>query len=357
MIEIKMLDQPHAVFRRAAVADIPAMSVIRLSVKENVLSNPGRVTGQMYEDYLEKDGRGWVAEQNDVIVAFSYADKNDGSIWALFVSPDHEGKGLATHLLKLAVDWLFGLGHQHITLHTSPGTRADRFYARQGWRRGSIQGKQVEYILKQSYPEHHLVKSIEQLTKLFDQVAPASYVKQVSFIHPHYRAMIEASPFAVLATSGPNGLDASPRGDSPGFVVVEDERTILLPERRGNNRADSLHNIISDPGVALLFLIPGVGETLRVNGKASIVIAPDMLKRFAVDGREPKCVISIAVDTVFFQCGRAILRSKLWDLPSAGKRPDTVPSAGTILAALSEGHIDRETYDRAAPARQLDTLY
>lgn len=352
------------------------MSVIRLAVKENVLSNPGRVTVQMYEDHLEKDGRGWVAEVEGAIAAFCYADRNDASIWALFVAPEHEGKGLAADLLKLAVDWLFGLGHRRITLHTSPDTRADRFYARQGWRRGAIQGTQVEYTLEHpvstamskepislpassagSHPEHHLVTSVEQLATLFDQVVPASNLKQVSFIHPHYRAMIEASPFAVLATSGPDGLDASPRGDFPGFVVVEDERTLLLPERRGNNRADSLHNIISDPRVALLFLIPGVGETLRVNGKASIVIAPEMLKRFAVDGREPKCVISIAVDTVFFQCGRAILRSKLWDLRSAGKRPDTVPSAGTILADLSEGNIDREAYDRAAPARQLDTLY
>lgn len=208
-----------------------------------------------------------------------------------------------------------------------------------------------------SYPDHHIVATAEQLDALFDQVGPASYLKQTSFVHPHYRALIEASPFAVLATSGANGLDASPRGDFPGFVVVEDEKTLLLPERRGNNRADSLHNIISDPRVALLFLIPGVGETLRVNGDARIVVAPDVLTRFAVDGREPKCVISIEVHAVFFQCARAILRSKLWEPVPAGRRPDAVPSAGTILAALSEGQIDSEAYDHALPARQLGTLY
>jgi PPOX class probable FMN-dependent enzyme len=208
-----------------------------------------------------------------------------------------------------------------------------------------------------SYPEHHIVTTASKLDSLFDQVAPASYLKEVSFVHPHYRALIEASPFAVLATSGPNGLDASPRGDLPGFVVVEDEKTLLLPERRGNNRADSLHNIISDPRVALLFLIPGVGETLRVNGKASIVVAPELLTRFAVDGREPKCVISIEVEAVFFQCARAILRSRLWESAPADRRASTIPSAGAILAALSEGQIDGKAYDHALPARQLSTLY
>lgn len=212
-------------------------------------------------------------------------------------------------------------------------------------------------IRMRSYPEQHIVSSAEQLNSLLDQVAPASVLKEVPFIHPHYHAMIEASPFAILATSGPAGLDASPRGDHPGFVVVEDEKTLLLPERRGNNRADSLHNIIADPRVGLLFLIPGVGETLRVNGKASIVVAPDLLARFAVDGREPKCVISIEVETVFFQCARAILRSKLWESASVGERPASIASAGTILAALSDGQFDSEAYDQAAPARQRSTLY
>lgn len=208
-----------------------------------------------------------------------------------------------------------------------------------------------------SYAEHHLVTSGEQLASLFGEVGPAAYLKEVPFIHPHYRTLIEASPFAVLATSGPSGLDASPRGDHPGFVVVEDERTLLLPERRGNNRADSLHNILADPRVALLFLVPGVGETLRVNGKASIVIAPDVLARFAVDGRAPKCVISIAVETVFFQCARAILRSRLWDAASVARPVGEIASAGTMLAALSEGQIDGRSYDDALPARQHSTLY
>lgn len=205
------------------------------------------------------------------------------------------------------------------------------------------------------YAEQDIVTSLAQLGPLFGEVGAASRLKEVAFVHPHYRAMIEASPFAVLATNGPDGLDASPRGDAPGFIVVEDEKTLLLPERRGNNRADSLRNIVADARVSLLFLIPGVGETLRVNGTARIVIAPALLARFAVGGSEPKCVVEIKVDAVYFQCARAILRSKLWT--AAGQAPVTVPSAGTVLADLTRGEIDGAAYDLALPARQGSTLY
>lgn len=114
----------------------------------------------------------------------------------------------------------------------------------------------------------HVVASVPELEALFGPVGAASVRKEVSCLHPVYQAMIAASPFAVLATVGPSGLDASPRGDPPGFVEVRDENTLLLPERHGNNRIDSLRNIVADPRVALLFLIPGVGETLRVGGEA-----------------------------------------------------------------------------------------
>lgn len=202
--------------------------------------------------------------------------------------------------------------------------------------------------------DSHRITTVERLEGLFDAAGEAAMRKEVSFVHPHYRAMIEASPFAILATSGPGGLDASPRGDAPGFVVVQDEKTLLLPERRGNNRIDSLRNILTDPRVALLFLIPGTGETLRVNGTAEITTEPALLERLSMDGKPPKCVLGIHVETVFFQCARAILRSKLW-------QPETwtasVPSPGTILAALTESGIDGEEYDRDLPARQKATLY
>ncbi len=202
----------------------------------------------------------------------------------------------------------------------------------------------------------YVVSTPEQLALLHGEVSEAALKKEVPFVHPHYRALIEASPFAILATSGPDGLDASPRGDSPGFIVVENEKTLLLPERRGNNRVDSLRNILVDPRVALLFLIPGIGETLRVNGRATITTAPPLLEHFSVNGQPPKCVLIIEVDTVYFQCARAIQRSKLWEPLPADTRPDT-PSAGKILAALTKSQIDGEAYDRELPARQKATLY
>jgi GNAT superfamily N-acetyltransferase len=137
--------------RQAGSADIPAMSAIRLSVRENVLSDPARVTLQMYEDYLERDGRGWVAEVDGVVAGFCYADRHHASIWALFVDPAFEGRGLARQLLALAVDWLFALGHARITLGTGPGTRADRFYAAQGWTRLPGDGREVEYVLERPF--------------------------------------------------------------------------------------------------------------------------------------------------------------------------------------------------------------
>jgi PPOX class probable FMN-dependent enzyme len=194
----------------------------------------------------------------------------------------------------------------------------------------------------------------EQLRALLGSVAPASIAKEIPCVHADYRAMIEASPFCVLATSGPGGLDVSPRGDPPGFVVVADESTLLLPERRGNNRADSLSNLLVDPRVALLFLIPGVGETLRVNGTARISIEPSLLARFPMQGKPPRCVLVIRVETVFFQCARAIQRSQLWQ--SSGPTAP-VPSPGKILEALTHSGIDGEQYDRELPQRQRDTLY
>ena len=200
------------------------------------------------------------------------------------------------------------------------------------------------------------IDTVAQLEALFGQPGEASLKKEVPYLHPSYQALIAASPFAVLATTGPGGLDASPRGDAPGFVAVQDDKTLLLPERRGNNRIDSLRNIVADPRVALLFLIPGVGETLRVNGRARISAAPALLARFAVEGRAPQCVIEITVETVFFQCARAIQRSKLW-APVPQDAPRTVPTPGAILSALTDAAFDGVTYDRELPARQQATLY
>jgi GNAT superfamily N-acetyltransferase len=133
--------------RQATLLDIPAMSAIRLSVKENTLSDPSRVTEQMYRDYLELLGRGWVAEVDGEVVGFSYADKADASIWALFVSQDHEGRGIAKRLLQVAVDWLFALGHESVHLSTSQDTRADRFYTGRGWTRTVLNERDAGFRL------------------------------------------------------------------------------------------------------------------------------------------------------------------------------------------------------------------
>ncbi|MFS0758240.1 pyridoxamine 5'-phosphate oxidase family protein [Noviherbaspirillum sp. 1P10PC] len=202
----------------------------------------------------------------------------------------------------------------------------------------------------------HRIDTLEALEALYGAPIAASLAKEADHVHPHYRRLIEASPFAVLATAGPGGLDASPRGDPAGFVRVHDEKTLLLPDRRGNNRIDSLSNILHDPRVALLFLLPGMGEALRVNGRASIHADPDLLSGFAIDGKAPRTVLKIVVDTVFFQCARAILRSRLWD-PAAHVDRASLPSTGTILAALSRAEIDGEQYDAGLAARLRDSMY
>ena len=181
-----------------------------------------------------------------------------------------------------------------------------------------------------------------------------SLAKVVDHVHPLYRPYIEASPFAVLATVGEHGLDTSPRGDAPGFVRVADEHTLLLPDRRGNQRIDSLRNIARDPRVALLFLVPGAGEALRVNGRARISSSPALCAEFVVNGQAPASVLVITVDSVFFQCARAIKRSRLW---AAAAPPTHLPTPGAILECLSQAEVDGAAYDAALQARQQATLF
>lgn len=183
-----------------------------------------------------------------------------------------------------------------------------------------------------------------------------SLAKVADHLHPLYRPYIEASPFAVLATVGELGLDTSPRGDGPGFVRVADEHTLLLPDRRGNQRIDSLRNIARDPRVALLFLIPGIGEALRVNGTARISASPPLLAEFVFDGKAPASVLVISVTSVFFQCARAVKRSRLWEAASHVER-SALPSPGAILQALSRAGIDGAAYDAELQPRQAATLY
>ncbi|GME41581.1 MULTISPECIES: pyridoxamine 5'-phosphate oxidase family protein [unclassified Pantoea] len=199
-----------------------------------------------------------------------------------------------------------------------------------------------------------IVTDLTELERLYGTVAPPSVAKVTDHIHPAYRPFIAASPFVALATSGPEGLDVSPRGDPAGFIEIEDDKTLLLPDRRGNNRIDSLRNILQDNRVALLFLIPGIGETLRVNGTAAISTDPALLERFAVNNQLPKTVLRIHVESVFFQCSRAIIRSGLWNAETQIAR-QSLPSTGSILKQIAE--IDGDAYDKALPERLKNSLY
>ncbi|MDC9592427.1 pyridoxamine 5'-phosphate oxidase family protein [Xenorhabdus sp. IM139775] len=201
-----------------------------------------------------------------------------------------------------------------------------------------------------------IVTDIAKLEEIYGKPAPASVFKEVNYIHPVYRPFIESSPFVALATVGPEGMDVSPRGDQAGFLHIEDEKTLLLPDRKGNNRIDSLRNILHDNRVALLFLIPGIGETLRVNGRAEIIIDPEIRERFAYRNALPYSVLRITVDAVFFQCSRAILRSKLWDISTQLERSN-LPSVGNILKEISKGDFDGADYDAKLPQRLKDNLY
>lgn len=190
--------------------------------------------------------------------------------------------------------------------------------------------------------------------------AAATLDKECDHVHPVYRPFIERAPWVVLATRRADGsLDLSPRGDAAPerlVEVVDAGRTLLLPDRRGNNRIDTLSNLVADPAIGLLFLIPGVGEAIRVQGRARISAAPDLLARFAAQGgQRPRSVMVIAVQRVFFQCARAATRSGLWQA-SAQVARSSLPSTGNVLAALSAG-FDSERYDAELPARQQATLY
>ena len=200
------------------------------------------------------------------------------------------------------------------------------------------------------------ISTIAELEALYGQPGEAALVKVTDRVIPEYAAFIAASPFVALATCGQEGLDCSPRGDLPGFVRIVDDRTLMLPDRRGNNRIDSLRNIIEDGRVGLLFLVPGSGTTLRVNGTARISVDPDLCASFAVDGKAPRSVIVISVAQVYFQCARAIHRSRLWD-PESRVDPASLPSPGQILAATSRQRIDGEAYDAEWPERARKTMW
>ncbi|GAB0118193.1 pyridoxamine 5'-phosphate oxidase family protein [Acidisoma sp. 7E03] len=201
-----------------------------------------------------------------------------------------------------------------------------------------------------------MITTLEELEALYGPANPRSILKEIPALNADYRAFVEASPFIVIATAGPEGLDCSPKGDAPGFVQILDDRTLAIPDRPGNNRVDNLRNIIRDPRISVLFIIPGVGETLRVNGRAAISTEPDLLDRFIVQGKRPKTVILVTIETTYFHCAKAFVRSALWD-PDRFVARSTLPSAGQILQHISDGAFDGTAYDREMPERTKQTLY
>ena len=200
------------------------------------------------------------------------------------------------------------------------------------------------------------ISSLEELDAIYGAPMPAARIKELDHICDHYRAFIEASPFAILATAGPEGLDCSPRGDPKGFVRVADRHTLMIPDRRGNNRVDSLRNIVRDPRVALLFLIPGIGETMRVNGRAVLSTDPALRESFAMQGKSPACVIVVTAERVYPQCQKALVRSKLWD-PATQIARSALPTVGQMLQAIAKEGFDGKAYDDAYPERLKQTIY
>ena len=202
-----------------------------------------------------------------------------------------------------------------------------------------------------------LIETLEQLEEIYG-AAPtlASTAKESGHLTPEYRRLVEASPFVTLATVGPEGLDCSPRGDAREVVRIVDDRTLIMPDRQGNNRIDSLRNIVRDPRVALLFLIPGSGTTFRVNGTAAISAKQSLLDGLAVDGKIPRTAIIVKISVCYFQCARAVLRANLWD-PTKWPTTEDLPTPGKILESLTAREINGEKYDTEWPGRAAASMW
>ena len=204
--------------------------------------------------------------------------------------------------------------------------------------------------------DDHMLTTVEALEAHYGTPLDRSIWKEQDHLTEHYRALVEASPFAILATAGPEGLDCSPRGDPTGFVSVLDPKTVAIPDRPGNNRVDSLKNIVRDPRIALLFLMPGIGYTMRINGRARISIDPELLARFPVHGKSPRAVILVTVESAYFQCPKAVVRAKLWE-PESRVDPASLPTMGEMLAFYAPQPVDAEKFDREYPEHMKKVMY
>jgi PPOX class probable FMN-dependent enzyme len=196
-----------------------------------------------------------------------------------------------------------------------------------------------------------MINDETELRSLIGPPKPAALLKLADRLTPLSRQFIERSPFVCIATARPDGgLDVSPRGDPPGFVRILDERTLLLPERPGNRIADSLTNLLEDPRIALLFLIPGVGDTFRVGGEAQIIDDPELLAPSAIEGKVPRLGVLVSIHEAYTQCPKALIRSDLWN-PEHHVARSELPSSGAILRSLHGDEFDAARYDSERAAR------
>ncbi len=202
----------------------------------------------------------------------------------------------------------------------------------------------------------HIVRDEAGLAELYPPALERSVRKQMDHLDEYCRAFIAASPMVIVGTQSGTAADNSPRGDVPGFVKVADDHTLLIPDRRGNNRLDTLHNLVRNPAIGLLFLVPGVNETFRVNGEAAISRDPALMEQFVMQGKAPLTVIVVTVKEAYIQCSRALVRADLWN-PAKHAAPGTVPSMGTVMAQHTCGFVDAEAFDEEAKVRVPATLY
>jgi uncharacterized protein len=201
-----------------------------------------------------------------------------------------------------------------------------------------------------------IIENAVQLREAYGAPSERSLKKQLSRLDKHCRAFIERSPFLVIASSDPSGrCDASPKGDMPGFVRVLDDQRLLIPDRLGNNRIDTLGNLLERPGVGLIFFVPGLNETLRVNGRARVTTDQALLEPLAVDGKVPRSGIMVAAEEIYFHCGKALIRSDLWN-PEKHVPRSQFPSLGHILADQIGG-ISAEESERLTAESYKTRLY
>jgi PPOX class probable FMN-dependent enzyme len=200
----------------------------------------------------------------------------------------------------------------------------------------------------------HAVTSLAALAALYPEPSEVVRNKAGDRMGEATRAFIAASPLCLLSTIGPQGPHVTPRGDAPGFVAMLDDRTLALPDRRGNNRLDALRDILHDPRVALLFLVPGAGETLRVHGRARITTDPALRDTLAAEGKAPATVLVVAVESVFMQCAKALIRSRLW---AGAAKPAGLPTLGVLVAEHTAGRHGGAALDARMPQSYRETLY